>query len=134
VAEDGQKVVPERVQRRRRKRRHPHLVDQVAEERGLGQDLDVEELADRLERDRLELLEPVQPAGRVDVDDRHGEQEPPEQPAGPPPDPRGERGPARADDVVAQVDRLEERVEVLGLPRFERRGHEHQRERRLAEP
>jgi hypothetical protein len=47
------------------------LVDELAEEGGLGQDLDVEEVGRRLERDRRELLEPVESARRVDVVDRH---------------------------------------------------------------
>ncbi len=50
-----------------------HLVDQVAEEGGFGQNLDVEELGDRLERDRGELFVSVQATRGVDVEDRHAE-------------------------------------------------------------
>jgi hypothetical protein len=54
-------------------RRHLDLVEQMAEESGLGQDLDVEEGRGRLELQRRELLAPVELAWRVNVDHRDGE-------------------------------------------------------------
>jgi len=101
----------------------------VAEERRLGQDLDVEELRRRLERDRPELVEPVQPAGGVDVFNRDREDQAPGE-AGEPASQPGERTrPASADDMVAAVDRLEQGPEVLGGPRLVGRGHEDERGR-----
>ncbi len=67
-AEDRDEVAPERAGRRGLQGGHVHLVDQVAEEGRLGEDLDVEEVGRRLERDRRQLVEPVQAAGRVDVE------------------------------------------------------------------
>ena len=43
------------------------FIDQVAEKGRLGQDLDVEERRRRLKRDGRQLLEPMEPARRVDV-------------------------------------------------------------------
>jgi hypothetical protein len=77
----------------------------VAEEGRLGQDLDVEELRDRLERDPRELIEAVEPAGRVNVDDGHGEEDFPGEPARPAPGTLDQRTRAPADGVVALVDR-----------------------------
>ena len=48
----------------------------------------------------------MQPAGRVDVLDRHREDQPPGEPAEPAAEPREQTHPAAADDVVAMVDRL----------------------------
>lgn len=83
VPEERHEVVPLRGRRRRRERWDLDLVDQVAKERGLGQDLDVEEVGDRLEGNRGELLTPMEPAGRMDVVHRHGEDELPGEPAEP---------------------------------------------------
>jgi hypothetical protein len=43
-------------------RRDGDLVDQLAEERRLGQDLDVQERRHRLQGDGFQLLAPMQPA------------------------------------------------------------------------
>jgi hypothetical protein len=55
------------------------LVDELAEEGGLGHDLDVQERGDRLERDRRQLLDAMSPDRRMDVAHRDGEHEPPGQ-------------------------------------------------------
>jgi hypothetical protein len=105
-AEDSHEVTPEGPLCRGVQGGHVHLIDQVAEEGRLGEDLDVEEVGRRLEGDRRQFVEPVQPAGRVDVDDRHGEDETPRQ-AGDLPSQSGERADAAAaDNVVAVVERL----------------------------
>jgi hypothetical protein len=88
----------------------------MAQEGRLGQDLDVEEGRNRLERDRCQLLAPVQPAGGVDVVDRDREDEPPGEPADPAADLREPSYPPPADDVVAMVDRLQERLDMFGCP------------------
>jgi hypothetical protein len=51
----------------------------VAEERRLGEDLDIQERRGRLQGDRRQLLEPMQPTGGVDVEERDGEDQPPRQ-------------------------------------------------------
>jgi hypothetical protein len=43
------------------------LIDQMAQERRLGEDLDVEERGRRLQGDRGQLLAPMEPARRVDI-------------------------------------------------------------------
>jgi hypothetical protein len=117
-AEDRDEVVPEGAGRRGFQGGDVHLVDQVAEEGRLGEDLDVEEVGRRLERDRRQLVEPVQAAGRVDVEDRHGEDQPPRQ-AGDAAEQAGDQpGAAAADDVVAMVERRQERPEVGVGPRL----------------
>ena len=88
-------------------RRDVDLVDQVAEEGRLGKDLEVQEATSRLRAGSPPASRPVQLAGRMDVAQRDGEDQPPGQaapatagalsaPTGRPP----------ADDVVAVVDRL----------------------------
>jgi hypothetical protein len=106
----------------------------VPEEGRLGEDLHVEEPGDRLERDHRQLLEPVQPARGMNVDHRDGEEElpgdPPE-PARHPPRP-GPRTPA--DDVIAMIDRGQERFEVGGRPGLLGGRDEHERERGPVQP
>jgi hypothetical protein len=79
----------------------------VAEERRLGQDLDVEELRRRLQRDRRQRLAAVEPGRRVDVGDRHREDDAPGPATQPPRQAAGPRDAPTADDVVAGVDRLQ---------------------------
>jgi hypothetical protein len=45
------------------KRGNGDLIDQMAQKRRLRQQLDVDEVGRRLQRDRLELLAPMQPTG-----------------------------------------------------------------------
>jgi hypothetical protein len=49
------------------------LVNQVAAECCLGQDLDIQERRRRLQRQFAQLLEAMEPARRIDVAGRHGE-------------------------------------------------------------
>ncbi|HMB07908.1 MAG TPA: hypothetical protein VKP69_29780 [Isosphaeraceae bacterium] len=105
--------MPREVPEGRLRRRHLYLVDQVAEEGRLGQDLDVEEGRDRLERDRRQLLAPMQPEGGVDVVDRGREDEPPGELADPAADSREPSRPPPADDVVAMADRPQEGIDMV---------------------
>ncbi|WP_074316308.1 hypothetical protein [Singulisphaera sp. GP187] len=104
-------------------RRDVDLIDQVAEEGRFGQDFDIKELRCRLERDRVELLEAMQSARRVDVEDRHTEHGLPRELANPTGQTVQRGGLTPADHVVAGLDRLEQRVEMGGRPTLARRGH-----------
>jgi hypothetical protein len=79
VAEDVQHVGYADARPGRVQKWHVHLVDQLAEERPLGQDLDLEEIRRRLEWDRGQGLAAVQPAGRMHVANRHGEDQSPQE-------------------------------------------------------
>jgi hypothetical protein len=63
VAEDPAKVGADRTLLPLFEGRDRDLVDQLAEVRRLGQDLDVDERGDRLEGDRHELLATMEAAG-----------------------------------------------------------------------
>jgi hypothetical protein len=107
VAEDRDEVGADRPLPPMVDRRDGDLVDQLAEERRLGEDLDVEERRGRLEGDGRELLAAVEPARRVDVVDRHREDDPPGEPAEPSSQPHESPIPTPADDMIAMVDRFE---------------------------
>lgn len=62
MAEDSGEVGPVRPTPRLVERRDGDLVDQVAEEGRLGEDLDVEERRRRLQRDRRDLVAAMEPA------------------------------------------------------------------------
>jgi hypothetical protein len=128
--EDIEEIAPEPPRGPAGQRGDGDLADDVAEERRLGQDLDVEELRRRLERDRRQRLEPVEPGRRVDVGHRHREDHVPGPVAQPAPHAAEPRGRPAADDVVAGVDGLQERVQVGVGPGLRRRGHQHQGQRR----
>jgi hypothetical protein len=87
MTEDRGEVGPDRPRLPVVERWQGDLIDQLAEERRLGQDLDVQEGRHRLQRDRLQLLAPMEPARGVDVVDRHRENPPPGEPAEPAPKP-----------------------------------------------
>jgi hypothetical protein len=80
-----------------------------------------------LRHEPLQGLAPVHPAGREGVEHRQGEEDSPGEGCQPPPGipARGRR--ASADDVVAVVDRLQERVEVGDRPFLEGRRHQDDR-------
>jgi len=101
-----------------------HLVDELTEEGGLGQYLDVEKRGDRLERDRLQLLEAMGPDRRMDVAHRDGEYKPPCQALQPAKHSRGQICQTTADDVVALIDRLEQGVEMGVRGGRDRRSHD----------
>jgi hypothetical protein len=63
----------------------------------------------------------------VDVVDRHREDEPPRQPAEPAPEPHDRAILARADDVIAVIDGVEQGVEMGGGPGLAGRGHQDER-------
>jgi hypothetical protein len=117
AAEDQGEVGPRRRLAPAVERRDRDLVDQLAEEGGLGQDLNVEEGRGRLQGDRLQLLAAMEPGRRVDVLDRHGEDPLPGEPSEPAPEPTERPLLARADDVVAMIDRRQQGIEMGGSPR-----------------
>ncbi len=52
---------------------HVHFINQVSQECGLRQNLGVEERRTRLKHDGQQFRQPMKPARRVDVVERHGE-------------------------------------------------------------
>jgi hypothetical protein len=52
---------------------HIHFVDQMSQISRLREDLDVEKRRSRLERNRQQFFEPMEPARRVNVIKRNGE-------------------------------------------------------------
>jgi hypothetical protein len=76
----------------------------------------------------------MDPAGGEDVVHRQGEEDPPGEGREPPGDPPALADRSTADDVVAAVDRLEERVEVGGRPGLGGRCHQDDRVRPVGEP
>ena len=108
--------------------RHIDFIDQVAEERRLREDLGVEERRLRLEWDRQQLLESMEPARRVHIVERDGKDQAPKKR-------RDEAGKAAsgcvgtpADDVVTFVDRLEEGPQVIRDIRLGSGGDQNQRQ------
>jgi hypothetical protein len=100
----------------------------MAEERRLGEDLDVQERGGRLQGDRQQLLATMEPARGVDVEQRHGEDQPARQHGQPAPACLPTAGRPAADDMVAVVDRLQERFQVRRGPRLFCRRHQHEGE------
>jgi hypothetical protein len=110
----------------------------VAEERRLGEDLDVRERRTRLERDRPEFFGPVELAGGIHVEDRDREDDAAGEAREPAADFREGGGRPPAVHVVGLVDRLEQPFEMRrggrlggGAEQDERLGDEIQG---LAEP
>ena len=118
------------------KRRHRHLIEQVAEKGRLGEHLDIEEIRAGLERHFPKPLRALEPAGGVDVDRRRREHPAPrrareEAPRARPP---GRR--SASQHVIASIDRLQQRIEMTGgpalpSPRDQRQRTSHARERPL---
>ncbi len=101
--------------------RHVGLVDEMTEERGLGQELDVGELGPGLKGNLDERGPTMEPAGRVNVGDRHREEELPRKPSQPAHQASHQGQSSAPEDMVAMVDRLQERVEMAVGPRRRRR-------------
>jgi len=101
----------------------------MAEERGLGEDLDVEELRRRLKGHGRQLFKPVEPTGGVDIQHRHREEDLPRESRKPSSDPTWNRSASSSQNHVAMVDCLEQRVEMCLGPAFF--GRRDQRERTL---
>jgi hypothetical protein len=100
----------------------------VTKEGRLGEDLDFQERRPRLKRYRGKLVQAVQPARRMDVEKRHGENQAPCQPAREPrPVSPAPLAPA-TNHMITLVDRFEERLEMLRRPPFFRCGYEHERQ------
>jgi hypothetical protein len=98
----------------------------VAQEGRLGEDLDVQERRGRLEGDRRQLLPPMEPAGRVDVEQGDGEDQPPRQSEKPAFPPLTASGRPTAEDMVAVVDDFEQRFQVGRGPGLLSGGHQDQ--------
>jgi hypothetical protein len=100
----------------------------MAEKGCLGENFDIEERRYRLKWHDRELVEPIEPARRVDVAQWESENQPPRQ--------RPDRaGPGSAaapgaatDHMVTTVDGLKKRIQVCLGPRLACRGHEHERQ------
>ena len=101
-----------------RDRRDFHLVDQVPQEGRLGQNLDTQEVARRLQVDVSDFLGPVEPARGMNVEHRGGEHHLPKSRLEPARESTGARGLTAADDVIAGVDGLQERNQVGLGPRL----------------
>lgn len=108
-------------------RRHRHLLDQLRQKRPLRQDLHVQEIRRRLQRDRLQRLPPMQFHRRMHIPRRHREDQLPT----PARDPSPQRPqPALLPPphhMIRPIDRLEQRPQVLLPPRLARRRHQHER-------
>jgi hypothetical protein len=133
VLEHAGDVSPGHARGRRGEVRHVHFIDQMAEKSHLGEQLDVQELRARLKRYGRELGEPVELARRMDVGHRHREDRPPEEAGKPAPDRASPADGSAAEDVVAMVDRLEERIEVPRAPGRDGVRDQHERSRRPQE-
>jgi hypothetical protein len=100
----------------------------MAEKCCLGEDLDIQPRRRRLERHDAEFVEPMEPAGRVDVAQWESENQLARQ--------RAEHvGPghtaaagAVANHMVTAVDGVKQRVQVCLGPRLACVGHEHKRQ------
>jgi hypothetical protein len=79
------------------------VVNQVSKKGRFAEQFDVEKVGPRLQRDRLQLLAPVQVTGRVNIDDRGCEREPPAQCAEPSPNASG----PTTERMVGLVDGLQ---------------------------
>jgi hypothetical protein len=93
--------------------RNVDFIDQVAKERRLGEDFGVEKRRSGLERYLQQLFESMKPARRVDIGERNGEDQAPEKPSDESRETACSRFGAPADDVVALVDSLQERPQVI---------------------
>jgi hypothetical protein len=114
-------------------RRHVHLAEQVAQECSLRQDLGIHERRPRLKRYGRQLLGAVKLARRMDVDQRNREDHSARQAA----DPSHHRGPhprrPPAHDVIANVDRFEQGLQVRGSPGLDGRCDQDEGKRSSAE-
>ncbi|HZW33020.1 MAG TPA: hypothetical protein VFF52_20055 [Isosphaeraceae bacterium] len=102
------------------------LIDQVPEERRLGEDLDIQERGRRLQGDRGQLLAAMEPAGGVDIQQRNAEDQPARQHRQPAPRRLPAAGRPAADDMVAVVDGLQQGFQVSWSPRLPGGRHQDQ--------
>lgn len=134
MAEHLAEVVGHRPRLVRSQRRNGDFIEQVVKKGRLGQYLHIQERRRRLGRDRGELREAMQAARGVDVDGRHGEQEPPAQGRDLPSEASDNPDASAAEDVVGSLDGLQQGVEMARRPGFLGRGDEHQGHRRAGHP
>ncbi len=114
-----------------RQRRYVHFIEQVAEKCRLGQDFDVKIRGPGLHWDGPQLLGAMEPAGRMNVKHGNREDQTPSRAGDPAPDPPpGTRRPS-ADDVVAPVDGIEERLKVSRRPGLDGRRDQNEGEREI---
>jgi hypothetical protein len=104
-------------------------MDQVAEERRLRQDLGIEERRLGLEGDGQEFFESMEPAGRVHVIERDGEEQSPEEPCDEARNTASERFRAPADHVITILNPLEEGPQVISEIGLSGGGDENQRQK-----
>ncbi len=116
-----------------RQRGHRRLVDQMPQERRLGQDLKVQEPRPRLQRDHRERLPTMKLARRMKVQKRHREDDPPR----PRPQPAngrvGATGRPAADHMVRMIDGLQERLQVCHGPGLAGGRDQHQGQLRIGQ-
>jgi hypothetical protein len=90
----------------------------------LRQDFGVEKRRSRLERNRQQFFESMEPARRVNVIKRNGEDQSAKQPADEFLESPHGWVVAPAHNVIALVDRLEKRLQVVRSPGFDRGGNQ----------
>ena len=120
--------------RRRFEGRDIYLLNHLCQECRFGQNLQVHQPGHRLKDDRLQCLTPMDSTGREDVADRQREQEPPEGGFPPPPDSTHEGQGTPTDDMVAVINRFQERVKMRGGPASLGRGDEDDRMQTVGHP
>jgi hypothetical protein len=105
----------------------------LAQERRLGEELDVRERRARLQRDGRKRFTTMEPARRMNI--RHGNSENQLRNAilDPAPNPPEAGFRTITDDVVGLVDRLQERIQMRAGPAFRRGGHEHNGKRAVTQ-
>jgi hypothetical protein len=112
------------------KRRNCDFIDQVAEERRLGQDLGVDERRARLKRDGRQLVEPMEPARRMNVAQGDGEDQAPDQQTRQPEPVCPDAISSATNHMIALVDRFQKWFKMRLRPGFLGGRHEYQRQGR----
>jgi hypothetical protein len=105
-----------------------HFGDQVTKKRRLGEDLGVEERRRRLEGKDRQFLEPMEPARRMNIENREGENQTPRKRGKPALDIPPATSRAFADDVVGLVNRHKEGIQMRARPRLQRCRYQDQRQ------
>jgi hypothetical protein len=106
------------------------FIEQVAEKGRLGEHLGVEKTGSGLERDGRQLVQSMQPARRMDVNQWYGEDQAPGDGLQPASKALPVAGRPAADHVVTMIDGFQERLEVGGRPRLAGGRYQDQRQTR----
>jgi len=101
----------------------------MPQEGGFGQDLQIDDRRPRLKWDGRQLLGPMEPAGRIQVQDGDGENQPPPEGSNPSSGGLDAAHPPPANGVVAVINRLQEGIEMLVGPGLGSGRQQDQRER-----